>query len=211
MAAGRAVAAAAQAAGTRWDQVYAAKDGRLPQSPTALLVETVTGMRPGAAVDVGMGQGRNALYLAAQGWRVTGFDASAEAVRQVRETAARRGLRELTAEQANLAEFDFGQEKWDLIVIAYMHGLKSTDTRRMMAGMKRGGQLVMEAYHADVAGAGLQAINGIPNGYTFEGMAALFGELRVARYAEVEAKAEWSNGSKGTAPLVRLVAVKRER
>jgi methylase of polypeptide subunit release factors len=45
-------------------------------TPTALLVDTVKGKKPGVALDVGMGQGRNAVYLASQGWDVTGMDIS---------------------------------------------------------------------------------------------------------------------------------------
>ncbi len=42
----------------------------------ALLVSAVTGRKPGRALDVGMGQGRNAVFLAVEGWNVTGFDIS---------------------------------------------------------------------------------------------------------------------------------------
>ena len=61
--------------------------------PSALVVEAVKGLAPGRALDAGMGQGRNAVYLARQGWRVTGFDLSAEALNAARANAAAAGVR----------------------------------------------------------------------------------------------------------------------
>src|SRR5258708_5913914 len=50
--------------------------------PNEFLVEMVRARKPGFALDVAMGQGRNALYLASKGWRVTGIDISDEALRE---------------------------------------------------------------------------------------------------------------------------------
>jgi SAM-dependent methyltransferase len=63
------------------------------RAPTAFLVESVRGVKPGAALDVGMGAGRNALYLAGLGWDVTGFDIAKAGVRQARERARQLGVR----------------------------------------------------------------------------------------------------------------------
>ncbi len=52
---------------------------------------TVEGRNPGRALDIGMGQGRNAVYLATQGWDVTGFDPSSEGVRIARSNAEKAG------------------------------------------------------------------------------------------------------------------------
>jgi hypothetical protein len=63
-----------------FDRTYASPKPRFNTAPNALLVEAVAERRPGSALDVHMGQGRNAVFLAAKGWRVTGFDFSAEGV-----------------------------------------------------------------------------------------------------------------------------------
>ena len=60
-----------------WNAVY--REGKeFNPAPNKFLVEMVKGRKPGLALDVAMGQGRNALYLASQGWRVTGIDISDE-------------------------------------------------------------------------------------------------------------------------------------
>jgi hypothetical protein len=69
-----------------FDRTYAGAP-RFNTAPNRLLAETVKGLRPGRALDVHMGQGRNAVFLAAQGWDVTGFDYSAEGVRAARKAA----------------------------------------------------------------------------------------------------------------------------
>ncbi len=91
--------------------------------PSAIVVEAVKGLAPGTALDAGMGQGRNAVYLARQGWKVTGFDLSAEAIKAARANAAEAGVR-VEAVKASYADFDFGTAKWDLIVLIVRVGTR---------------------------------------------------------------------------------------
>jgi hypothetical protein len=78
--------------GSLYDKVY----GGVPEfrtEPNRLLVEAVAQRTPGKALDVGMGQGRNALFLAAQGWSVTGFDVSEMGLARARRQRRRLGIR----------------------------------------------------------------------------------------------------------------------
>ncbi len=61
-------------------------------TPSAIVVESVKGVPAGTALDGGMGQGRNAVYLATHGWTVTGFDVSGQAVNSASANAARAGV-----------------------------------------------------------------------------------------------------------------------
>ena len=56
----------------RWNKILTADKPRFNTKPNAFLVEMVRGRQPGKALDVGMGQGRNAIWLAQAGWDVTG-------------------------------------------------------------------------------------------------------------------------------------------
>jgi 2-polyprenyl-3-methyl-5-hydroxy-6-metoxy-1,4-benzoquinol methylase len=58
--------------------------------PTPLLVNAVNGLTPGRALDVGMGQGRNAAFLALKGWDVTGFDLAEEGLAAASAAATSR-------------------------------------------------------------------------------------------------------------------------
>ena len=59
-----------QAENARWNRVLTAAVPRFNTKPNAFLVDMTRGVSPGTALDVGMGQGRNSLYLAQQGWTV---------------------------------------------------------------------------------------------------------------------------------------------
>lgn len=113
-----------------WNKIYAAKDAPIfVAHPSALLMRTVDGIPPGKALDIGMGQGRNAVYLATQKWNVTGFDPSDEAVRIARENAERLGVT-LDAVVARDDQFAFGTEQWDLIVMTFVRTPTRADASR---------------------------------------------------------------------------------
>jgi 2-polyprenyl-3-methyl-5-hydroxy-6-metoxy-1,4-benzoquinol methylase len=64
-----------------------------PEQPNALLLSAIQGRKAGRTLDFGMGQGRNAVCLAQQGWDVTGFDPAEEAVRIANKNAASVGVK----------------------------------------------------------------------------------------------------------------------
>jgi len=127
-----------------WNKLYADKDHPIfVARPSALLMRTVDGMAPGKALDVGMGQGRNAVFLATQRWDVTGFDPSDEAVGIARQNAAKLG----TAFKAVVArddQFDFGLERWDLIVMTFVRTPTKADGDKFWRALKPGGLVVFE-------------------------------------------------------------------
>jgi SAM-dependent methyltransferase len=105
---------------SEYNEIYKNPEGKLfSRKPNAFLVEVTRTRKPGKALDVGMGQGRNSIYLARRGWDVTGFDASDEGVRIARGEAARLAIK-LSARVATFDEFDFGENAWDLIVLMYV-------------------------------------------------------------------------------------------
>ena len=66
-----------------------------------------------------MGQGRNSLFLARLGWDVTGVDISDKAIDLAHKEATGLGLK-INCVVADIAAFDVGKAKWDLIVGVYM-------------------------------------------------------------------------------------------
>ena len=99
---------------TGWDERYATQE--LRWTPTPLLVETAKSLKPGRALDLACGTGRNAVWLAAQGWAVTGVDGSPAAIKAVRARDRR-----VNAQVADLekGEFAIGESSWDLIAMCY--------------------------------------------------------------------------------------------
>jgi len=76
-----------------WDARYSERDGQLWSGrPNGRLVAEVGAMAPGRALDVGCGEGADAIWLAVQGWQVTAVDISAVAIARAKEAADRAGV-----------------------------------------------------------------------------------------------------------------------
>jgi SAM-dependent methyltransferase len=75
-----------------WNKEFADDKALRDKEPSKLFVDAVRASKPGTALDLGMGQGRNAVFLAEQGWKVTGVDLSDVAVEQAKKSAAARGV-----------------------------------------------------------------------------------------------------------------------
>lgn len=82
------------------------------------LAEAIRNIPPGKALDVAMGEGRNTLFLARNGWEATGFDIADVALDSVRARARRENLN-VEIITSSYEDFDFGTEKWDLIAVLY--------------------------------------------------------------------------------------------
>ena len=183
----------------RWNRILTAEKPAFNTQPNAFLVEMVKGRKPGTALDVGMGQGRNAIYLARQGWTVTGFDPADKAVAQANATAAKLGVK-LTTVIRGSEDFDFGQNRWDLIVLSYVTVRDIAD--RVVAALKPGGVVVIEGFHRDVTRQ-----RPVGGGVVFDSneLLTLFSKLRVLRYEDADATSDFGGaGSRA----VRLCAMK---
>lgn len=162
----------------RWNRILTAEAPAFNTKPNEFLVEMATNRKPGTALDVGMGQGRNAIWLAQQGWDVTGFDPADKAVALAKNTAAKLGLK-LKTEITDTEHFDFGEGKWDLILISYAGGRERRDV--VQKALKPGGILIIEGSHRDAAKG-----RSIGGGVVFDTgeLPTLFPDLRVVRYEE---------------------------
>jgi 2-polyprenyl-3-methyl-5-hydroxy-6-metoxy-1,4-benzoquinol methylase len=77
----------------RWNQILTSGSARFNTEPNAFLVEMTRTLKPGRALDVGMGQGRNTLYLSQHGWEAEGFDPADRAVAAAQDQASKLGVK----------------------------------------------------------------------------------------------------------------------
>lgn len=107
----------------------------MPESaPAKLLADTAKLLQPGRALDLACGMGRNALWLADQGWKVTAVDRSKEAIEFIRKRSS-----SVEAHIADLEnhEFDIGESEWDFIAMCYY--LQRDLFEPVQRGLKSGG------------------------------------------------------------------------
>ncbi len=169
----------------RWNRYFKAEKPAYNTKPNGFLVEMINNRKTGRALDVAMGQGRNSIWLAQQGWDVTGFDIADEAVAMANEQAARLGVK-IHAVVKSMDDFDFGENRWDLILLSYAGGGKLVD--RIQRALKPGGILVLEAFHDDT----LKTMKIGGSLFTTGQLPHLFQGLRTVRYEEPIAQADFA-------------------
>ena len=129
-----------------FDKLYATPNQtRFTLEPNAFLVAMTKNLQPGKALDVAMGQGRNAVYLASKGWDVTGFDVAEDGLRIAAENAARTGTK-ITTVKARFEDFDYGTDRWDLIYFVYTDApiVDAAFVTKVTAALKKGGLLLVD-------------------------------------------------------------------
>lgn len=127
-----------------WNERYA-KDGYLfGKEPCLLLKNHLSALRKGKALDVAMGEGRNAVYLAQNGFQVEGIDCSSAAIEKAKKLFAEKGAAGEVKSQ-NLDFFLMPLMKYDSIVMSYFRPVKRffSELRR---GLVMGGTVAIEAH-----------------------------------------------------------------
>src|SRR5438046_4392262 len=124
MANSRPVSRASRAKASKYDAAYKAKKDFVAR-PNMFLdrcLERIAGnqrsRRKRLALDIGLGQGRNAILLARRGYLTTGIDRSDVGVRDALRLASSRGL-QINAVLADTEKYDFGRNRWDVILLMY--------------------------------------------------------------------------------------------
>ena len=129
--------------GEQWDARYREAPDLWTQEPNAPLAQFAAGLQPGRALDVGAGEGRNALWLATHGWAVTAIDVSAVALERAAQRAGARGA-QVECVVADWREHPFGEAAFELVVVSFMHpqpGDRDTLFERAARALVPGGHL----------------------------------------------------------------------
>jgi len=141
-----------EATGAVWDRRY--QEHGWSAVPDENLVVLVTPLVVGRALDLGCGTGRNALWLARQGWNVTGVDASRVGLDMALAQAGRDDLT-VHAVQGDLLDFVPAVASYDLVVVANIHlepSQRDTFFARAAAAVAPGGHLYVIGHHVDALG-----------------------------------------------------------
>jgi 2-polyprenyl-3-methyl-5-hydroxy-6-metoxy-1,4-benzoquinol methylase len=105
-----------------WEERYAGSDQIWSGRPNPQLVAEVSGLTPGTALDVGCGEGGDVIWLAQQGWRVTGADFSANGLARAAAHAQAAGVADLTSWwQVDARSFEPEGRLFDLVTTHFLH------------------------------------------------------------------------------------------
>jgi SAM-dependent methyltransferase len=195
-----------------WDEKYGAPGHYYGTEPNDFLRERHAVIPAGGQVlCLAEGEGRNAVFLAQQGFEVVAVDQSSVGLRKAEALAAERGVRIETV-MADLAAYRIAPGHWDGIVSIWCHlpqPLRADVHRQVVAGLRSGGAFLLEAYtpaQLNYGTGGPKSIDLLP---TLADVRAELDGLDFVHAVEREREVHEGQGHFGLSAVVDIVAVKR--
>jgi SAM-dependent methyltransferase len=193
-----------------WDERYGSEAYAYGKEPNQFLAEHFQAMPKGRVLSLAEGEGRNAVFLARQGYAVTAVDGSAVGLKKAEQLAREHGV-EIELVQADLLEYEIGENCWDGIVSIFCPvpaGPRTALHRKVVAGLKPGGVFLLEAYTPEQLRYGT---GGGPSLDTKTSRESLIEDLRGLTFthlAELEREVVEGAYHTGLGSVVQAIAVK---
>jgi len=194
-----------------WDERYGGAVYYYGTEPNEFLRERLAAIPAGGDVlCLAEGEGRNAVFLAQQGYRVIAVDQSSIGLRKAERLAAARGVK-IDTVVADLADYRIVPRRWDGIVSIWCHlppALRSAVYGQAVAGLKPGGVLLVEAYTPEQLRYGT---GGPKSAELLPTLAELRSELAGLEFVHAEERVREvreGNGHAGQSAVVQIVGVR---
>jgi 2-polyprenyl-3-methyl-5-hydroxy-6-metoxy-1,4-benzoquinol methylase len=127
----------------RWDKRFGRKEFALGKEPNPFLKKHIRLLPKGKALDMATGEGRNAVFLAQNGFEVDAVDISEKGLKKVKKLAREKGVK-INTFLVDLDQYQIGKEQYDLIANFYF--LRRRLIPRIKKGLKKGGKVIFETY-----------------------------------------------------------------
>lgn len=198
-----------------WDNRYSEDGFAYGTAPNDFLKAEYSKLpKAGKILCLAEGEGRNAVFLAKQGFDVTAVDQSAVGLAKAHKLAAENGV-EITTVVANLNDYDLGVETWDGIVSIFAHvplELRLKLHKQAVIALKKNGVFMLEAYapaHIEMDGVGGPPASQIDMFMSLEGLQQELSGLDFIVGAEVEREISEGSYHQGKGVVVQIVACKK--
>lgn len=130
-----------------WDQMYRNRHADWDAEPNEFLARDIAGLTPGAVLDVGCGEGSDAVWLAEHGWHVTAVDISEVALDRGRAADTRHRVNWV---QADVLSWQPPTEAFDLVATHFLHmppADRDATFSRLARAVRPGGTLLVVSHH----------------------------------------------------------------
>jgi len=127
----------------RWDERFKRKEFALGKEPNPFLKKHIHFLPKGKALDIAAGEGRNAVFLAHQGFEVDAMDISEKGLKKAQKLAREQEVK-INTFLVDLDQYQIEKERYDLIANFYF--LKRRLITRIKQGLKKGGRVIFETY-----------------------------------------------------------------
>lgn len=192
-----------------WNEVFSTPEYIYGTEPCAFLLTCADLLRPGqSALSIADGEGRNSVWLAAQGLHVTAFDGSQAAIDKARALAAQRGVT-VDYHLSRAEDWDWSAQ-YDVVVGIFIQFAPPALRARIFAGMKQavkpGGLILLQGYRPEQIAHGTGGPRNPDHLYTRALLQDAFGDFDILRLREHDAVLAEGSGHAGMSALIELVA-----
>jgi len=193
-----------------WDERYSAEGFAYGTKPNEFLEAYASHIPKGEVLSLAEGEGRNAVFLARQGYKVTAVDASIVGLNKARKLAEENGV-DVQFIHADLADYDLGEDRWDGIVSIFVplpSALRKQLYKRVEAGLKRNGVFLIEAYTPNQLKHGTGGGNSADVMQTKESLSLELAGLKFKHLVELEREVIEGTYHTGLGSVVQAIASK---
>ncbi len=131
-----------------WDERYSTDEYAYGTAPNGFLSQEFRNLPKGKILSIAEGEGRNAVFLAKQGYEVTAVDSSFVGLEKAKKLAYDSGV-SIECINADLLDFDFGENHWDGVISIFCplpSELRAVIHRKVETGLRMGGVFLTESY-----------------------------------------------------------------
>ena len=164
----------------------------------------------GSVLSIAEGEGRNAVFLAKQGYSVTAVDGSEVGLKKAEKLAAENGV-VIECIHADLADFDLGEDKWDGIISIFVplpSPLRKRLYQKLETALKPGGVFLIEAYTPDQIKHGTGGGSSADTMQTAGSLRLELPDLEFKHLAELEREVIEGTYHTGLGSVVQAIGVK---
>ena len=194
-----------------WDERYADSDYLFGTAPNDFLKSVTDRLAPNSRIlCLADGEGRNGVYLATLGHKVTAVDQTRVGLEKAKKLAEQKQV-SIETIKADLAEYDLGVESWDCIVSIFFHipsAVRAHIYPRIITALKPGGILILESYTPEQLNHGTGGPSIADLMLTKDELAQNFSEMNVKHLEELEREVIEGAGHTGLASVVQLLALR---
>lgn len=201
-----------------WDERYSVSKYVYGEHPNSYLKEQLKNLPVGSILFVGEGEGRNGVYAAKLGWKVSAYDLSVEGKKKA-ERLARKHNVQVDYKVGELHELDYQKEQFDAIAVIFTHfhsKLRASMHTELSGYLRQGGYIIMEVFSKKQIDYQVEGDSGggpknIDMLYTLEDIQSDFENFKFVELQETKKYLMEGDHHNGLSSVIRFVGIKTEK
>ena len=193
-----------------WNERFSSEEYIYGKEPNEFFKKEIENIKPGKALFLGEGEGRNAVYAAKLGWDVDAIDSSSAGKDKALKLAAENDVN-INYSVFDLNDWDPNLEQYDLIVIIFLHLLPNIRKKahdKVVKSLKPVGKLILQVFDKDQLKFNTGGPKNIDLLYSLEDVYTDFQDLEIKKFSKETIHINEGEHHKGKAVVINYVGVK---